>query len=198
MGHVMSVYCCTHQTIRQQIWEGEPERLIPTLSPPTHSLTHTHIYTHHSHTLTHTHTHIYTHTHAHSYSRWSITTHSLHALMLKHNAIWQQTHICRTCSYFSSLKLRRWPERQTHTLPADLTTNHSSVRPYGHFRKMLCLELISCLLKDANYKNVGQKHTKAHTHRCKHIERGAYCWNTSILYIKLNQIKLDITCQHFN
>lgn len=31
----MSVYCSTYQTIRQQIWEGEPERLIPTPSPPT-------------------------------------------------------------------------------------------------------------------------------------------------------------------
>ncbi len=72
MGHVMSVYCSTHQTIRQQIWEGEPERLIPTLSPPTHSLTHTHIYTHHSHAHAHTHTHTHTphthHTHTHTHT----------------------------------------------------------------------------------------------------------------------------------
>lgn len=146
----MSVYCSTHQTIRQQIWEGEPERLIPT------------------------------HTHTHSYSRWSITTHFLHARMLKHTAIWQRTHICRSCSYFSSLKLRRWPERQTHTLPADLTTNRSSVRPYGHFRKMLCLELISCLLKDANYKKLGQKHSKVHKHGCKRIESTLNCWSEHI------------------
>lgn len=148
----MSVYCSTHQTIRQQIWEEEPERLIPTPSPPTHT---------HTYTLT-----------ADDPSQHISYMHACSNTLQYGSRHTSAVPVYTSVPWSSGGDLRDKHTRFLRILPQ---TARACDR-MAIFRKMLCLELISCLLKDANYKNLGQKHTKVHKHRCKRFESMLNCW----------------------